>query len=93
MTIEILRPDGAVTDPARSLAAAPDTIAGATIGVLDNTKPNAGVLLDRLAARLAERTGAVVGRRDTKNAAVAAEHQVLEGLREEVRIVLTGSAD
>ena len=93
MTIEILRPDGEVTDPARGLAPPLDSLAGASIGVLDNTKPNADVLLDRLAARLAERTGAVVGRRATKNAAVAAEDQVLEGMREEVRVVLTGSAD
>lgn len=93
MTIEILRPDGATGDPGAALAAPPAVLAGTTIGVLDNTKPNAGVLLDRMAAKLAERTGAVVTRRDTKNAAVAAEDQVLEGITKEVKVVLTGSAD
>lgn len=93
MTIEILRPDGETGEPLRVLAPAPEVLTGVPIGVLDNTKPNAGVLLDRLAARLADRTGATVGRRFSKNAAIAAEDQVLDGMREEVRVVLTGSAD
>ncbi len=93
MTIEILRPDGATGDPRRQLATVPDVLSGVRIGVLDNTKPNADALLDRLANRMAERTGAIVARRATKNAAVAADDQILEGMRDEVRIVLTGSAD
>ena len=93
MTIQILPPDGAVGDTAHVAAPAPTVLAGMRIGVLDNTKPNAGVLLDRLAAGLAERTGAVVGPRWTKNAALAADDLLLEGITDEVRIVLTGSAD
>lgn len=93
MSIEILRPDGATSDPAGTITAPPASLRDVTIGVLDNTKPNADVLLDRVARGLAERTGAVIGRRATKNAAMAADDQVLEGMRDEVRIVLTGSAD
>ena len=93
MTIEILPPDGTVGEPLHTAAAAPAVLTGLRIGVLDNTKPNAEVLLDRLAEGLAERTGAVVGPRWTKNAALAADDLVLEGITDEVRIVLTGSAD
>jgi hypothetical protein len=75
------------------LAAPLRSLAGVSIGLLDNTKPNAGVLLERLGATLAVRTGARIDRRDTKNAAVAASDQVLDGMTKEVRVVLTGSAD
>ncbi|MCH7789931.1 MAG: hypothetical protein IH940_10900 [Acidobacteria bacterium] len=93
MTTEILRPDGETGAAPVQLAAPLASLAGVTIGLLDNTKPNAGVLLDRLGATLAARTGARLGRRETKNAAVAASDQVLESMTEEVRVVLTGSAD
>lgn len=93
MSVALLRPDGETGEPARSLAPAVAVLTGVHVGVLDNTKPNAGVLLDRIAGRLAERTGAHVGRRETKNAAMPADDRVLDGMQEEVRIVLTGSAD
>jgi hypothetical protein len=79
-------------DPVR-LAPAPSVLAGKRIGILDNTKPNAGVLLQRLALRLAERTGAEVALVETKNAALAAPDDVMARLSEEVELVLTGSAD
>ena len=68
-------------------------LAGRRIGILDNTKPNAGVLLGRLADRLAERTGATVAHVETKNAALAAPDDVIARLEKEVDVVLTGSAD
>ena len=66
---------------------------GLTIGILDNTKPNAGVLLAAAADELCRRTGARVVRTDTKNAALPAKDQVLDGMIREVQVVLTGSAD
>ncbi len=93
MTIEIVSPDGATGVAPAALASAPGTLAGAVVGVLDNTKPNAGVLLDRIAEGLADRTGARIGHRATKNAAIAASDQVLDGMTKEVTIALTGSAD
>ncbi len=71
----------------------PAVLAGRRIGILDNRKPNADVLLTRLAERLAERTGATVVRTETKNAAIACEDQVLGLLAEEVDVILTGTAD
>ena len=93
MTTEIYTPDGAVGPPMVSLAPSPKVLAGKKIGILDNTKPNAGLLLGRMADRLAERTGAEVTLIETKNAALAAPDQVLGRLIEEVELVLTGSAD
>ncbi len=93
MTVLVHRLDGEVgAEPAR-LAPPLTSLAGRRIGVLDNRKPNADVLLGRLAQVLAERTGASVVEPREKNAAIPCEDQVLEGLRREVAVVLTGSAD
>ena len=48
---------------------------------------------ERLAKRLAERTGASVVHTETKNAAIACDDQVLGLLADEVDIILTGTAD
>lgn len=91
--VQIVAPDGRVGAPPVGLAAPKRSLAGLTIGVLDNNKPNAGLLLDRVASRLAERTGASVGFRAEKNAAIPCEDQVLDRMTREVQVVLTGSAD
>jgi len=91
--VKIYSPAGEVGPQPVTLAASPSVLAGRRIGILDNTKPNAGVLLERLGQRLAERTGAEVTLRETKNAALAAPDDVLERLSKEVELVLTGSAD
>jgi len=91
--MRVHRPAGRVGIAAPALAPPIPVLTGRRIGVLDNTKPNAGLLLDRLARRLAERTGAEVSARETKNAALAAPDQVMGRLTKEVELVLTGSAD
>lgn len=91
--MKIYSPEGNVGVPAAALAASPPVLTGKRIGILDNTKPNAGLLLGRVAERLAERTGAEVGATETKNAALAAPDQVMGRLTKEVELVLTGSAD
>lgn len=89
----IHRPDGAVTTPPADLAASPAVLSGKRIGLLDNRKPNADVLLGRLAERIVERTGATLVRTETKNAAIPCDDQVLGLLAEEVDVILTGTAD
>ncbi len=91
--MQVYDPTGAVGPPASERAGSPAVLAGKRIGILDNTKPNAGLLLDRIAHRLAERTGAEVTVVEKKNAALAAPDQVLGRLIDEVDLVLTGSAD
>ena len=91
--MRIHTPEGDIGPETVSSAPAPPVLAGRRIGILDNTKPNAGVLLGRLADRLAARTGAEVTLIETKNAAVAAPDDVITRLSKEVDLVLTGSAD
>jgi hypothetical protein len=93
MGLQILRPDGAITQPAHHLAPARSVLAGARIGVLDNLKPNAGLLMTTVAEQLAARAGTPAPLVLTKNAAKPAPDEHLARLREEVDLVLTGSAD
>lgn len=52
----VLNPTGAVErDEDRALAARPATLHGATLGLLDNGKPNAAVLLEEVGRQLADR--------------------------------------
>ena len=85
--------EGDVGETPTSGAASIPVLNGKKIALLDNRKPNANVVLEHIADRLAARTGTEVVRRDDKNAAIPCEDQVLEGIAEEVQIVLTGTAD
>ena len=86
-------PEGRVGEIPATGAALIPVLKGKRIGLLDNRKPNANVVLEHIAARLAARTGTEVVRRDDKNAAIPCDDQVLEGIAKEVEIVLTGTAD
>ena len=90
--IKIYAPVGAVGPAAASLAAPVPVLAGKRIGILDNSKPNARLLLERLAERLAARTKATVGPIERKNGALPAPDDILTRLAE-AEVVLTGSAD
>ena len=65
--------------------------------MLDNGKPNARLLMERLGEQLAERTGAqltlVTDKGPGHNAATPCSGPVLDRIVEEVDLVLTGSAD
>ena len=91
--MEIYSPIGNTGEPQNSLSSPIPVLNGLSLGILDNTKPNARVLLDRLADRLVERVGLTLALAETKNAALAAADQVLESLSKEVQVVLTASAD
>lgn len=89
----IYTPVGEVRPPSAARAATVASLAGARIGILENAKPNARLLLCRIAEQIADRTGAEVTMIRSKNAAVAASDAVLDELSKEVELVLTGSAD
>lgn len=91
--MKIYSPEGAVGQAPAALAPSPTLLAGYRMGILQNGKPNADVLLGRIATRVAERTGAEIRLTESKNAAVACADQVLERIAREVQVVLTGSAD
>ncbi|MBI1736694.1 MAG: hypothetical protein HYR51_16115 [Candidatus Rokubacteria bacterium] len=90
--MDVLSPVRAAPTPFRALAPRRGTLAGARIGVLDNSKPNADTLLGRVAALLVERHGAASVTRWQKPGAsrpAAMIEEVVAG----ADLVLTGSAD
>ena len=95
--MEIYAPDGAIGRPTFSLAASPAVLTGLRVGVLDNGKPNARLLMQRMAEQLASRTGATVtlvtDKGPAHNAATPCSDEVFERLVKEVDLVITGSAD
>ncbi len=97
MTMKIYAPDGAIGRPSHDRAPSPSVLTGLRIGVLDNAKPNARLLMERAAEQLAARTGATVtvvtGKGPGHNAATACSDDVFERLAKEVDLVITGSAD
>ena len=94
---QIYAPDGPLSPPPIVLAASPPVLAGLRIGVLDNLKPNAKLLMQRVALQIAERTGANVSLVTDKgpghNSATPCSEPIFELLKKEVDLVITGSAD
>ena len=60
--VRVLSPEGRVRPAPTPFAPALSSLAGRRIGVLDNGKPNAELLLRTIAERVATRAGAIVGR-------------------------------
>ena len=90
--MKVLDPIGTVQRPVRRLAARPPTLAGRRLGVLDNSKPNADVLLGRVAELLAERPGARPARGWQKPGSSRAALMIDEVVAG-ADVVITGSAD
>ncbi len=95
--MQIYAPDGAVGPPSSVRQPGRPVLKGLRIGVLDNAKPNARLVMERAASQIAARTGAVVGLVTDKgpghNAATPCSDEVLDRLEKEVDLVITGSAD
>ena len=90
--MNVLSPLGTTPDRVTPLTKRRDRLDGLRIGVLDNSKPNADVLLGRVAERLAERVGGATIRRWQKP---GASHPalMLDDVAGGADVVLTGSAD
>ena len=92
--MRILSPEGSVGTRAVSLAPSPPVLAGQRVAVLDNGKPGAARLMEALAGRLAERTGAVIaGTHRKRTAATPCEDALLGEITETADLVVTGTAD
>jgi hypothetical protein len=93
-TIEIFSPLGrAAARSDTALNQLPD-LRGATIGVLDNTKPNARAIMEAVAHRIADEFGAaevVVERKRT--AAEGAPPELIRRLSGAAHLVFAGSGD
>lgn len=100
MTTTIYRPDGLIGQARASLAPVPASLTGARIAVLDNGKPNAALLMTRIAESLAKETGAQVTavlkkgpRGESANAAIPCAPDVFERVLAQADVVITGTAD
>jgi hypothetical protein len=92
--MDVLDPAGDTAIHAKVLARRPATLAGATIGVLDNSKPNARVLLERVAQGLRERFGAREVRTWRKpTSSSGAIPSLLDEMAATCTVALTASAD
>ena len=92
--MEILDPVGSTAAASRTGAPRPASLQDAVIGILDNSKPNARVLLEAVARALAQKVGA----RDVKiwrkpGASIGATAAVLDEIAAQCGAVLTASAD
>jgi hypothetical protein len=90
--MRVLSPRGATADTVKPLTKRRASLAGLRIGVLDNSKPNAGVLLGRVAEGLAARAGGATIHRWTKPGA-SHPAAMLDEIAASVDVLLTGSAD
>lgn len=94
MSLRILSPEGSVGDRRVPLAASPEVLAGRRLAILDNGKPGAAHLMQRVAERLVERAGIdFVGVRRKRTAATPCQDDLIEQISEEADLVLTGTAD
>ena len=92
--MRIVDPIGTSAAEATTLAGRPRSLEGVTIALLDNSKPNAGVLLERVGALLAARVGARTVRVWSKpGASTGAAQTVLDEIAVAARVALTASAD
>ena len=90
--MNVLSPLGITSDTVKPLARRRSTLAGVRIGVLDNSKPNADVLLARVAELLAARAGGVTIRSWTKPGS-SRPAMMIDEIASSVDVLLTGSAD
>lgn len=91
--MKIYSPEGKIAEESIGLASAPKDLKGVKLGILDNSKPNAGHFMKQAAQTLQEKYGVELVKVEEKNAALAAPEDLIEGLSKEVQIILTGAAD
>ena len=90
--MNVLSPLATSDQVVRTLARRRRSLAGLRIGVLDNSKPNAAVLLETVAERLAAHAGGATIHRWTKPGASIPSAQIDE-IVANADVLLTGSAD
>ena len=92
--MRIVDPIGTSAVESKTLAGRPRSLGGVTIALLDNSKPNAGVLLERVGALLAARSGARAVKAWSKpGSSVGASPAVLQEIAATASVALTASAD
>ena len=93
-TIEVYDPVAPCLTLASASRASLDTLAGKTIGFIDNSKPNFNHLVDDLAELLVTKHGAKeVLKRRKRSASIGAPDAVMAELAERCDAIVTGSGD
>ena len=92
--IRVLSPIGVTSGEGASVPPLPGSLAGRTVGFIDNRKANFDLLADEIGALLAKEQGVkAVVRRRKANAATPAAPEIVAGLAKDCDVVFTGSAD
>jgi len=92
--IRVLSPVGEAREASFTAPDLPASLAGRTVGFLDNSKANFDRLVTEMGALLRERFGvAGVVHRKKATAAIPAPREVLEELAKQCDVVFAGSAD
>lgn len=92
-TIKVYDPTAVSSVRGGHLAQRLPSLRGRTVGVLDNGKANAGVLMSAIAAELKTQYGVRDVIVQTKPVAGPASPQTVQILKEQADLVLVGSAD
>jgi hypothetical protein len=90
--MNVLSPLGVTPDTVKPLARRQASLTGLRLGVLDNSKPNADVLLRRVAELLATRAEGVTLQSWTKPGS-SRPAAMIEEIASSVDVLLTASAD
>jgi hypothetical protein len=92
--IRVLSPIGVGGGVTTSIPPLPGSLAGLTVGFLDNRKANFDLLADEIGALLSAEHGVKsVIRRRKANAATPAAPEIVAGLAKDCDVVFAGSAD
>jgi hypothetical protein len=92
--IRVLSPVGAASRHTVRVPPLPGSLAGLTVGFLDNRKANFDRLADEIGAILSAEHGVkTVIRRRKANAATPAAPEIVAGLAKDCDVVFAGSAD
>lgn len=92
--IRLLDPTARPHDADKPLARRPPDLRGKRIGILDNTKPNADLLMLHIAEALRQQHHALeVLHRRKAHAAIGATEALLEEMASRCDVVLLGSGD
>ena len=92
--IRVLSPVGETLQENVTAPALPETLAGLTVGFIDNTKHNFDRLADEIGGILRDRHGVKeVVRRRKANASTPAAPEIIVELAKQCDVVFAGSAD
>jgi hypothetical protein len=92
--MKIYSPEGRIGHAHVALSVAPEVLWGSRIGVLDNGKPGAALLMETLVGELVARTGATfAGTFKKGSAATPCEPDLLAHIGKSTDLIFTGSAD